>query len=117
MSQENDAAELLASTTEVVISVPTEIITSDLYQIKNTMLEMVPRTFQFFLNDQNGDLVTFLDTDTWTLEVEVVNGTGNLGSNGINNCTFKTDGFCDINFSLDTGQIFSKRNRNHCQND
>ena len=104
----------MASTTEVVISVPTEIITSDLYQIKNTMLEMVPRTFQFFLNDQNGDLVTFLDTDTWTLEVEVVNGTGKFGSNGINNCTFKTDGFCDINFSLDTGQIFSKRNRNHC---
>ena len=71
---------------------PTEIITDELYQIRNTMQEMVVRTFQFYLNDQNGDLVTFLDTDTWTLQVEVVNGIGKLGSNGINNCILKTDG-------------------------
>ena len=70
--------------------------------MKNTMLEMVTRTFQFYLNDQNGDLVTFLETDTWTLEVSVVNGSGGLGSNGLDVCTFMVSGLCDINFSLDT---------------
>ena len=65
------------------------------------MLEMVVRTFQFFLNDQNGDLVTFLETEAWTLEVEVMSGPGGLGSNGIDICTFQTNGFCDISFSLD----------------
>ena len=102
LSQENDAVELMASTSEQKISVPTEIITEGLYQMKNTMLEMVTRTFQFYLNDQNGDLVTFLETDTWTLEVVVVSGSGGLGSNGLDVCTFMVSGLCDINFSLDT---------------
>ena len=100
-SQENDAAELALTTTEQVVAVPTEIVTDELYQIRNTMLEMVVRTFQFYLNDQNGDLVAFLESDSWTLEVEVVStGPGVLGSNSNQSCTFKTDGYCDISYSL-----------------
>lgn len=101
-SLENDAAELEASTTEQVVSVPTEIVTDELFQIKNTMKEMVVRTFQFYLVDQNNELVTFLDSDAWTLEVTVLNNVGSLGFNGDNVCTFATNGYCDINFSLDT---------------
>ena len=100
-SQENDAAELALTTTEQVVAVPTQIITNELYQIRNTLLEMVVRTFQFFLNDQNGDLVTFLESDAWTLEVEVVSGPGGIGSNSNASCIFMIDGSCDMSLSLD----------------
>ena len=100
-SQESDAAELALTTTEQVVAVPTQIITNELYQIRNTLLEMVVRTFQFFLNDQNGDLVTFLESDAWTLEVEVVSGPGGIGSNSNASCIFMIDGFCDMSLSLD----------------
>ena len=77
------------------------IITDDLYQIRNTMREMVVRTFQFYLNDQNGELVVFLESDTWTMEAMVEAGPGNFGSNSNTSCTFMVDGYCDISFSLE----------------
>ena len=100
-SQAADAAELQATTTEAEIAVPTEIITGDFYQIKNTMADMVVRTFSFTLNDQNDEQVTFLETDEWSLEVSVSDGPGSLGANGDSSCTFNIDGFCDISFSVD----------------
>ena len=101
ISQEAAAAELAATTTEQVVAVPSEIITDDLYQIKNTMLEMVVRTFKFSLLDQFGDQVPFLPSDNWSMEASVVQGTGTFGSNTeSNSCIIDSDGYCDMDISL-----------------
>jgi hypothetical protein len=64
---------------------------------------MVPKTFQFHLENDQGTLITFPEIGTpWSLAVSVPAGPGGLGSNGANVCSFTSDGYCDINFSLDT---------------